>query len=112
MSKGLSNFQIDDFFKEEEENEDLKDNSMGTYSIDSITEYINFYEIIKKRNAKYPFAIFNTDKENQPGVHWWSFLDINPKNNLFLFGSFGIEGFKHFIVDNDQDIANELLYNF
>ena len=85
---------------------------MGTYSIDSITKYINFYEIIKKRNAKYPFAIFNTDKENQPGVHWWSFLDINPKNNLFLFGPLGIEGLKFFIVDDDQDIINELFYNF
>ena len=111
MSKRLSNFQIDDFFKEEK-NQDWKNNYMGTYSIDSITKYINFYEIIKKRNAKYPFAIFNTDKENQPGVHWWSFLDINPKNNLFLFDSFGIKGFKLFIVDNDQDIVNELLYNF
>ena len=30
---------------------------METYSIDSITKYISFYEIIKKRNAKYPFAI-------------------------------------------------------
>ena len=40
---------------------------MGTYSIDSITRYINFYEIIKRRNAKYQFAIFNTDKENEPG---------------------------------------------
>ena len=39
---------------------------MGTYSIDSITKYIDFYEIIKKRNAKYPFAIFNTDKHNEP----------------------------------------------
>ena len=53
---------------------------MGTYSIDSITKYINFYEIIKRKNAKYHFAIFNTDIENQPGVHWWSFMDINPKN--------------------------------
>ena len=84
---------------------------MGTYSIDSITRYINFYEIIKRRNGKYPFAIFNTDKENEPGVHWWSFIDIHPENNLFLFDSFGIEGFKLFIVDNDQNI-NELLYNF
>ena len=63
MSKRLSNFQIDDFFKEEK-NQDWKNNYIGTYSIDSITKYINFYEIIKKRNAKYPFAIFNTDKEN------------------------------------------------
>ena len=56
---------------------------MGTYSIDSITKYINFYEIIKRRNAKYPFAIFNTDKKNEPGVHWWSFLDIDPKIAYF-----------------------------
>ena len=111
MSKELGNFQIDDFFKEEE-NEDLKNNYVGTYSIDSITKCINFYEIIKRRNAKYPFEIFNTDKENQPGVHWWSFMNINPKNNLFLFDSFVIEGFKLCIVDNDLDIINELLYDF
>ena len=69
MSKGLSNFQIDDFFKDEE-NGELKKIYMATYSVDSITKYINFYEIIKRRNAKYLFAIFNTDKENEPGVHW------------------------------------------
>ena len=85
---------------------------MGTYSIDSVTRYINFYEIIKRRDAKYPFAIFNTDKENEPGVDWWSFMDIHPKNNLFLFDSFGVESFKIFIVNNDQKIINELPYNF
>ena len=111
MNKELSNFQIDDFFKDEE-NADLKKDYMGTYSIDSITKYINFYEIIKQRNAKYPFAIFNTDKENEPDVHWWSFMDIHPKNNLFLFDSFGLEGFKLFIVNNYRQIINQLLYNF
>ena len=84
---------------------------MRTYSIDSVTKYINFYEMIKRRNGKYPFAIFNTDKENEPGVHWWSFIDIHPKSNLFLFDLFGIEGFKLFIANNDQDITNKLLYN-
>ena len=68
MNKGLSNFQIDDFFKGEE-NEDFKKNYMSTYSIDSIMKHINFYKIIKQKNAKYPFAIFNTDKENEPGVY-------------------------------------------
>ena len=61
---------------------------MGTYSIDSITRYINFYEIIQRRNAKYRFAIFNTDKENEPGVQWWSFMNIHLKSNLFLFDTF------------------------
>ena len=39
-------------------------------------------------------------------------MDIHPKNNLFLFDSFGLEGFKLFIVNNDQQIINALLYNF
>ena len=90
----------------------FKKNYMCTYSIDSITKYINFYEVIKRRNAKYPFAIFNTDKENEPGIHWWSFIDIHPKNNLFLFESFGLKGFKYFIVNNDRLIINQLLHNF
>ena len=47
MSKGISNFQIDKFFKEQ--NENLQKNYMGTYSIDSISKYIDFYSIIKKR---------------------------------------------------------------
>ena len=85
---------------------------MGVYSMDSITKYINFYEIIKKRCAKYSFAIFNTDKHNEPGAHWWSFMDILPKQNLFLFDSFELEGFKLFTVDNDKSIIDELLFNF
>ena len=111
MSKGLSNFQLDNFFKDEE-TEELKNNYMGTYSIDSITKYINFYKIIKLRNAKYPFAIFNTDKHASPGKHWWSFMDIHPKNSMFLFYSFGLEGFKIFFVNDKEEIINQLLYNF
>ena len=98
MSKGISNFEIKKFF-ENEENQDLKNSYMGVYSIDSITRYINFYEIIKKRNEKYPFVIFNTDKHNKPGTHWWSFMDIHPKKNSLLFDSLGLEGFKFFVVD-------------
>ena len=64
--------------------------------IDSITTCINFYEIIKKRNGKYHFAIFNTDELNKPGTHWWSFMEIHPKKNLLLFDSLGLEGFKFF----------------
>ena len=40
MSKGIANLEIDKFF-ENEENQDLKNNYMGVYSIDSITKYIN-----------------------------------------------------------------------
>ena len=66
MDKGISNIKIEKFFNDEQ-NEDK--NYMGVYSMDSIMKYINFYEIIKEGNAKYPFAIFNTDRHNEPGTH-------------------------------------------
>ena len=76
MSQGISNFEINKFF-ENETNQDLKNNYMG---------YIHLHEIIKKRNAKYSFAIFNTAKHNKPSMHLWSFMDIHRKRNLLLFG--------------------------
>ena len=45
---------------------------METYSIDSITKYINFYQIIRHGNAKYPFAIFNTKMQ----------IEIKSKTNV------------------------------
>ena len=81
---------------------------MGTFSID----YIDFYSIIKNRNAKYPFAIFNTSKENETGKHWQSFLDIQLKNNLFLFDSLVLDGFKVFAVNNQETVINDFLYDF
>ena len=42
---------------------------MGVYSMEKITRYINFYEIIKRKSGKYPFAIFNAYNNNQPGKH-------------------------------------------
>ena len=39
-------------------------------------------------------------------------LDIHPKISLFSFDSFGLKGFKLFVVDNDQQIINDLLFNF
>ena len=40
------------------------------------------------------------------------FYGYLPPKNLLLFDSLGLEGFKFFIVDNDENIIDELLYNF
>ena len=112
MGDGISNTQIQNFF-DNEENEDLKNNFVGVFSMDYVTKYIKFHELIKEqRQSKYPFAIFNTDLHNKAGTHWWSFLDIHPKKTLLLFDSHGIDGFKYFIVDNDEKIIDELLYDY
>ena len=107
---GISNADIENFFKNEK-NDDLKKNFMGVYFSNSITKYVNFYEIIKAKNAKYQFAVFNTDREKNPGTHWWSFLDIYPKRYLLLFDNFGFKGYKKIIIDNDLSVINKLLFN-
>ena len=68
MGDGITNIQIENFF-EKEENEDIRDNYVGVFSMDYITKFIKFHELIKDKGGKYPFAIFNTDAHNKPGMH-------------------------------------------
>ena len=37
---------------------------------------------------------------------------IHAIKSLLLFDSLGLEGFKFFIVDNDETVIDEILYNF
>ena len=71
MDKGISNIEIKNSCNDEQ-NEDFKENYMGVYLMDSITRYIHFYKITRKRNAKYPFVIFSKDRHNKLGTHWGS----------------------------------------
>ena len=52
----------------------------------------------------------NTDRNNRKGEHWWSFLDLHEKKKKFLFDSFGFEGFKEFVLNDDKNILNKILY--
>ena len=67
---GIINIDIEKFFDKKTNDDFKKKLYMGVYSSDSITKYINFYNIIKEKRGKYPFAIFNSDRENKPGTHW------------------------------------------
>ena len=107
---GISNIDIEKFF-DNETNEDLKKKFMSVYLSDSIKKYINFYDVIKEKRAKHPFSIFNTNRENKPGMHWWSFLDIYLKKDLLLFDSFSFVGIQDFIIDNDSALIDKMLFN-
>ena len=81
---GITHTEIEKIF-DDEMNDDLKRNFVCVYLFDSITKYINFYDIIKAEIGKYPSAIFNTDRENKPGTHLLNFLDIHPKKKIFYY---------------------------
>ena len=105
---GISNFQIEDAFKKIGD-EDLLENVVGVFPSNYMNKFINHAAMISDK-GKYPFIIANTDASNKPGVHWWSILDIEPRNDIFFFDSFSLNGLKHFIIiQDDKPIVDKIL---
>ena len=104
---GISNFQIEDAFKKIGD-EDLLENFVGVFPSNYMNKFINHAAMISDK-GKYPFIIANTDASNKPGVHWWSILDIEPRNDIFFFDSFSLSGLKHFIIQDDKPIVDKIL---
>ena len=53
--------------------------------------------------------IANTDDSEKEGTHWWSILDIEPKTDICFFDSYGLDGLKHFIIQDDKEIIDKIL---
>ena len=109
MIKGISNVQIENAI-ESIGDEDLNDNFVGVFPSNGMSKFINHSAMISSKNGKYPFVIANTDSSEKGGTHWWSILDIEPKTDIFFFDSFGIDGLKHFIVQDDRKIIKKILF--
>ena len=73
-----------------------------------MNKFINHAAMIED-SGKFPFIIANTDDSSKPGTHWWSILDIEPRTDIILFDSYGIEGLKHFIIQDDKKIMDKIL---
>ena len=108
MSKGISNVQIENAI-ENIEDDDLNDNFVGVFPSNCMSKFINHSAMISSKKGKYPFVIANTDSSEKGETHWWSILDIEPKTDIFFFDSFGIDGLKHFIVQDDKKIIKRNL---
>ena len=90
---GISNHTIVDFI-EKKLMMMLKKNFVSVFPSNYVTRFITFHSMMTETGVHYPFIIMNTDRRDKKGTHWWSFLDLHPKKEIFLFDSFGFEGFK------------------
>lgn len=86
-------------------------NSFGVCSSNYINNLIDFHSMLIHSGAEYTFIIMNTDRADKKGTHWWSFLDLHPKKEIFLFDSFEISEFKEFIVQDNKKILNKILFS-
>ena len=104
---GISNFQIENAIKNIGD-DDLNDNFVGVFPANYMNKFIDHDSMISEKR-KYPFIIANTDNSEKPGVHWWSILDTEPKTDIFFFDSYGLDGLKRFIVQDDKLIFEKIL---
>ena len=51
MADGINNIQIENFFQKEE-NENLKNNFVCVFSMDYITRYIKFHELVREKKRE------------------------------------------------------------
>ena len=105
---GVSNFQIENSITNIRY-DDLKSNFVGVFPSNYTNKLIDHAAMISTK-GKYPFIIANTSDSNKPGTHWWKILDIEPKNDIFFFDSFGLDGLKHFIMQDDRKIVKKILF--
>ena len=106
MSKRISNFQIENAINKLGD-EDLNDNFVGVFPSNYLNKFINHSAMISSKNEKYSFVIVNTDSREKSRTYWWSILDIESRSDFFFFYSFGLDGLKHFIVQDDRKIIEK-----
>ena len=68
MSKGISNFQIEEAFKNMED-EDINNNFVGVFPSNYMNKLTDHKMMISEKKGKYPFLIANTDSSSKGGTH-------------------------------------------
>ena len=85
----------------------------GVFPSAYVTRFITFHSMhsmMTETGARYPFIIMHVFCSNKKGTHCWSFLDLHPKKEIFSSDSFGFEGFKEFILQDDRKTLNKIPY--
>ena len=109
MSKVISNFHLENAIGNTGD-EDLNNNFVGVFPSNCMNKFINHSAMTSSKKGKYPFVIANTESSEKEGTHWWSIIDIDPKTDIFFFDSFGADSLKHFIIQNDRNIIEKILF--
>ena len=110
MTEGISNFQIEEAFKNIGD-EDIDTNFVSTFPSNYMNKFINNASMVseKKENVRLSQFILCHRCLYKQGTHCWSIRDIEPKTNIFFFHTFGIDGIKSFITQDDKKVIEKIL---
>ena len=108
MLKGISDFQIKSPIENLNDN-DINENFIGVFPANHMNKFIDYRSLIFEKKASIRFQQLILTSTEKNSTHWWSILDIEPKTDLFFFGSFGIKGLENFIIQGDKNIIKNIL---
>ena len=107
MSKGIVNFQIENALKNLND-EDINDNFVGVLPANQMNRFVDYKTMVSQKKGKYPFVVANivsSDKAALIGrASWILSLEL-----IFFFYSFGVDGLKSFIMQDDKKAIEKIL---
>ena len=108
MPRGMSNEEIEEFiFKHGGKH--MNKEFAGVYSANTVPSSAEILQSLRTVNHNLAFLIANTDPSEEPGTHWWTIINIVPANAIYFFDSFGILGWKRFILQDDIKLLSNVL---
>ena len=75
-----------------------------------MNKFIDHKMMISEKKGKHPFLIPNTDSSSKEEIYWWRMLDIETKTDIFFFDTFGLDGLKAFIIQDDKRVIEKILF--
>lgn len=84
MSRGITNFQIENILKNLSD-EDINDNFVGVFSANQMNRFIDYKAMISKKKSSHPFNITNTDSSDKSHTHGWRIMDIEAQAEFCYF---------------------------
>ena len=75
-----------------------------------MNKFIDHVSMISQNKRKYPFVVANSDNSNKGETHWWSALDIESKTDIFFFDSFGVDGLKNVVIQDNKKVIEKILF--
>ena len=79
----MKNVEIEKYINKEDDNF-LKNSCFPAHYV---SRFIQFHVLMKQNQSPCPFVIMNTEMAGEEGEKRWSFLDLDPPEQLFLFNS-------------------------
>ena len=86
----------------------IDDNFAGVFPSNHMNKFIDHAAMISEKKGQYPFVMANTDSSGKGGDTGGAYSILSQNRTFSL--SFGLDGLKHFIIQDDRNVIAKILF--